>query len=136
MRGSNTDYALRVLREVTVAIAPLLTGPRPKGQVVDLRSAWFNGGDWHGVDLSGADIENIDLRNTDLAGADLGEIRSFSRAYLWRTNWWDAKRISPELLEYLVSRAPLDENGRYGKNFVQVSQHDYEDAISRLKSGK
>ncbi len=135
------DYITSVLTEISVATAPLLKGPRPARQVVDLRSAWFLHCDWSGVNLYGADIQNIVLNNAILKGADLGGITSFNDVSFYYSAWWDAKRVSPQLLEYLIKKYPYDVNDAnegYGPNSgdKRVSLKDYTDAIERLKAGR
>jgi hypothetical protein len=130
------EYISSALPEISKAVVPLLKGPRPQGQSLDLRSTWFNNCDWSRVNLYGADIDNIDLRFAELGGADLGGITSFSGAELHGTAWWEASRISPELLEYLIRNSPYDAKTRYGMQYKLVSPQQYEDSISRLRSGK
>ena len=92
--------------------------------------------DWSGVNLYAADIDNIDLRAADREGADLGGITSFNNAFLYGTPWWEAKRISSQLLEYLIQKSPYDNKILYGTEYVHVSQQDYQDKISRLRNEK
>ena len=134
----NQDYVYirGVLQEISKAVVPLLKGARPQGQSLDLRSAWFTDCDWSGVNLYAADIDNIDLRAADLRGADLGGITSFNNAFLYGTPWWEAKRISSQLLEYLIQKSPYDNKILYGTKYVHVSQQDYQDKISRLRNEK
>jgi hypothetical protein len=131
------NYITAALPEISKSIVPLLKGPRPEGQNLDLSSAWFMDCDWSGVNLYGANLVNLDLRRADLDGADLGGITSFGGAQIYYgTAWWDAGRISPEFLDYLIKECPYDPTERYGTKSKQVSQQQYEDAIRRLRSVK
>jgi hypothetical protein len=130
------DYILSVLPEINQAVASLLKGARPQGQELDLRSVSAYSCDLNGTNLYAANIENINLQYSDLKGADLGGITSFTGAYLYCTPWWEAKRISPELLDYLIRQYPYDATAQYGTRYVQVPQKDYEDSISRLRNEK
>ena len=129
------DYNSVVIREISVAVLPLLKASRPQEQTVDLRSARFHNCDWSGVNLYGANIENINVQYANLRGADLGGVTSFGGAYLYGTNWWDAKRISHELLEHLIANSPYTDQVPYPTD-TQVSsqslQH-YNDSILRLR---
>lgn len=128
------EYITSVLKDISVATAPLLKGSRPGGQIVDLRSTWFFECDWNGVNLYEANIENIVLTNSVLKGADLWGITSFNGADLYYTAWWEAKRISPQLLQYLINTYPYDPNALYGPNSTKVSLKDYADSIKRLNA--
>ena len=133
---SEYDYIRSVIKDVSVAVAPLLKGPRPAEKALDLRSAWFTECDWSGVDLSGADLENADVRYVVLKGADLGRITSFDRLFVYGTAWWDAKRISPELLDYLETKSRYDPAISYGPRYEPVSPSYYRDSITRLRAAK
>jgi hypothetical protein len=130
-------YSTDALYEIGKSVTPLLKGPRPQGQNLDLSSTWFVDCDWSEVNLYGANLVNFDLRGADLDGADLGGITSFGGAEIYYgTAWWDASRISPDFLDYLIRECPYDPTGRYGTKNKQVSRQQYEDAIKRLRSGK
>jgi hypothetical protein len=131
------EYIMTVLKDIGAAMPPLLKGSRPPGQVVDLRSAWFYYCDWSGVNLYEANIENIVVRRVSLKGADLGGITSFDNADFYCTAWWDANRISPELLQYLIAKWPCGPNVLYGPNEnTNVPPEHYKDSIARLMTGK
>jgi len=75
------------------------------------------------------------LRYAILNGADLSEITSFNGVYLYRTAWWQAKRISRELLEYLIKNWPYEE-GAYGPTDVVILPEEYGEALARLRTNK
>jgi hypothetical protein len=131
------EYINDALPEISKSVIPLLKGPRPQGQSLDLSSTWFVECDWSEVNLYGANLVNFDLRRADLDGADLGGITSFGGAEIYYgTAWWDASRISPDFLDHLIRECPYDPAERYGTKHKQVSQQQYEDAIKRLRSAK
>ena len=129
------DYFTSALSDISLAVTPLLRGPRPTGQNLDLRGTWFKDCDWSGVNLRGANIQDLDLRYAILNGADLSEITSFNGVYLYRTAWWQAKRISRELLEYLIKNWPYEE-GAYGPTDVVILPEEYGEALARLRTNK
>jgi hypothetical protein len=130
------DYITAALSTIGTAIAPLLKASRASGQELDLSGAWFQDADWSGADLHDAKIDNLDLRFSILKGADLSGIKSFNNIYLFGTAWWDAGRMSPELLEYLVHASPYKEGAKYGPSEIKIAPQQYSDAITRLKSNQ
>jgi|GEM_PF-6266888 len=129
-------YIRGAIKYISLAVGPLLRAARPAGQNVDLRWAWFGDCDWRGVNLYGADLDTLDMRSCNLKGADLGDVTSFQGMYMYRTAWWEAKRISPELLQYLLLNSPYEPGNTYGPQEYRVSARDYEDSVARLKAGK
>lgn len=130
------SYTRDAIKYISVAVGSLLKAPRPGGQEVNLSSGWFCDCDWRGVNLDGANLDNIDMRSCNLKGADLGEVTSFQGMYMWRTSWWEAKRISPELLQYLLDNSHYEPAYTYGPQEAHVSARDYEASIARLRAGK
>jgi Pentapeptide repeats (8 copies) len=130
------DYLRNTIKDISSDVGPLLKGPRPAGQKLDLRRGCFGDCDWRGVNLYGANLDNFDMRSSNLKGADLGEVTSFQDMYMYRTAWWEAKRISPELLQYLLLNSPYEPANTYGPQEYRVSARDYEDSVARLKAGK
>jgi Pentapeptide repeats (8 copies) len=130
------EYITAALSTIGTAVAPLLRASRPPGEELDLRGAWFQDADWSGADLHDAKIDNLDLRFSILKGADLSGIQSFNGIYLFGTAWWEAGRISPELLEHLVQAWPYKEGFGYGPQEAMVAPQQYSDAITRLKNNQ
>jgi hypothetical protein len=132
------DYSS--LREYLLQIggltATLLKAPRPVDQNLDLRSSNFMNVDWSGVNLSGANLENVVWRYIDLKDADLRSITSFSGAYVFGVAWWEAKRISPELLAFLMDQSKFDPKIYYGIRARQISIKEYEDGLAKLKRSR
>jgi len=131
------DYIDYVLPKISAQVASVLKAPRPNGSSVDLSATTFKG-DWGGVDLRGASIDNIRLVSVDLKGADLEKITVLDNAYFFHVAWWEAKKISPELLAYLEtnSDSEYNPNAKYGPKDEAFTQQQYTAALDRLKHPK
>lgn len=128
------DYVHSVVPVITSAVGAVLRTPPPPGAQADLSETYFYNGDWKGVNLSGANLQNIELNYCELQNAELEGITRFSGAIFAGTEWWDAKSISRPLLEYLISKYPLNPELGYGISMLKVNPQDYQQAIGRLQS--
>jgi len=100
----------------------------------------LNGLQFAGEDLSNLDFHDAKLRDTvfsncDVTGCDFGGLteNEFSNSRWNGTAWWKAKRISPELLKYLVDRWKFDPTQTYLNDKVQ-DPAEYEKAVQALSS--
>jgi hypothetical protein len=130
------DFLLSAVKTISNSVAPLLKGPRPESQTVDLTSSWITDCDWSGVNLSKADIENINLQNATLKGANLDGITSFNRAYFYATAWWEANRIDPLLLKHLKQTASYEQtkDALFGPHYIKVSPEEYRQSLAHLEN--
>lgn len=128
-------YLDSALPTITGHVAAVLKEQRPSGSSLDLSATQFNGSDWGGADLRGANIENIRLAWVDVRLANLDKITRFHGAYLYHVAWWEAKKISPELREYLEkdSTSRYNPNARYGPKRSMYTEPEYTAALDRLK---
>ena len=111
-------------------VATLLKSPRPKGVVLDLRSIEFWDCDLSNADLSEANLDGFTAFRLVLKGADLTGVRNYRNVTLQGSAWWQASRVSKDLLEYLRKNAAFDVHVGYGT--AMTSKEDYDAAILRL----
>lgn len=129
------DYADNALKKICSQSASVLRTSRPSGQRLDLSTGRFYDCDWSGADLSGANIERIVMSHVDLKDADLSDITEFEGAYFFEVAWWDARKISPKLLEYLEKDedSKYREGAKYGHKDELFTPQQYTAAVHRLK---
>ncbi len=137
LQGTEKRSLDRLEAELSVirsAIAPLLTSRRPANVELNLKSVDLSECDLSNADLSGADIEAAGLSNVLLDNANLDNIKSFQTSGFVDSPWWHAKRISPDLLNYLKNNFRFEEQRKefYKKSKLPLSEQDYEDSIKRL----
>jgi hypothetical protein len=125
------DYTMP---KISAQVGSLLKTPRPSSVSLNLAAARFRESDWEDVNLNGANIENVAFVTIDLKDADLGGITHFGSPLVAYTAWWEAKRISPELLEYLERESPLDTALTHGPKAKRFSQQQYQHELARLKT--
>lgn len=130
-------YVDGALSKICSQVGSILKG-RPSGTALDLSGARFWSCDWSGADVSGANIEGLDLASVDLRGASLAYIVHFEGAYFYNVPWWEAKNISPKLLEYLEHDPDCEykEAKTYGPRGDKVSPQQYAVAIARLRQSQ
>jgi hypothetical protein len=132
------DYLKYAVDQVSVQVGNVLKAPRPAGAIPDISATQFEFGDWNGADLNGANLDNMWLSWTDLNGADLDNVKQFSGAYFEHVAWWQAGKMSAELLHYLET----DPSSRYNAEIKDYGSHangsfshkEYADDIKRLES--
>jgi Pentapeptide repeats (8 copies) len=131
------EYVNVALSEICSQVGSVLKG-RPSGTALDLSGARFWSCDWSGADLSGANIDGLELASVDLRGASLGYIVHFENTYFYNVPWWEAKNISPKLLEYLEHDPDCEykESKTYGPRGDKVSQQQYAAAMARLRQSE
>lgn len=129
------DYTNQALRKICSEVASVLRAPRPRGTSLDLSAARFYGCDWSGVDLSGGNIESVAIAAVNLKDANLDAITQFEGAYFYADAWWEAKKVSPQLLTYLENNdvSKYKPNGKYGPTSETVSLQQYITGLNRLK---
>lgn len=129
------EYLDIALPQICSQVGAVLRTPRRNDVSPDLSGGLFYDCKWDGVDLSGANLESTDLRSLDLKGANLANISRFDGAYFFAVAWWEAKSISPELLDYLETRSDSQykETATYGPNSEHVTPQRYKAALDRLK---
>jgi len=134
-KGDLTYYEYAIPR-ISAQVASALQLPRPTGKITNLSAATFMSSDWENVDLSGANIQGINLSYIRLKGANLDKITQYNGAYFNHTAWWEAKKISPELLKYLEenSTSKYDPKREYGYKDVTFTPQQYADELDRLKT--
>ena len=122
---SNLEYMSRV-------VALVFKSPGRPSNPLDLHGVAIWDTDLKGVDLQGADISSTNFSTVNLEGANLSRITKFEYCAFWSTPWWEAAKISPELLDYLKQNHPLVEGVTYqgGRKFKQA---EYDKAISNLQ---
>ena len=127
----------RVVDEIEILatkVGPLLTSRRPANlSTLDLSATTFWRCDWKGVDLSSADLTNCFLYTVDLEGANLSGITRFQSANVSHCAWWNAARISPQFLEYLLPSSAYKPELSYGSLYRPIAQADYDAALLKLK---
>jgi hypothetical protein len=136
LQGTEKKNLDRLEAEVSAtrsAIVPLLTSKRPANIGLNLKSVGLGDCDLSNADLSGADIEAANLASVLLDNANLDNVTSFQTSEFSYSPWWHAKRIGPDLLNYLKSHFRYDEQEeRYKKSKLPLNEKDYEDSIDRL----
>jgi hypothetical protein len=130
-----TDYIEAALIKICPQVASVPRAPRPSGATLDLSRAQLRNCDCGGGDLRGANIEGIGMIWVDLKDANLDNITQFEGAYFYHVAWWEAKTISPELLEYLEKdpHGKYKEGARYGPTDETFTPQQYAAALDRLK---
>jgi uncharacterized protein YjbI with pentapeptide repeats len=128
-------YLDNVNPKICSQIASVLRSPRPASASVDLSGTLLKECDLRGTDLSGASIESISLAYNDLTDADLNNITQFDGAHFYHVAWWQARSVSPKLLEYLENdqQSKFRTNWKYGPRDDTFTQQQYETALGRLK---
>jgi hypothetical protein len=126
------NRTLQQFSQLGTAIAPLLKARRPEHAQLDLRSTDFRNCDWKSADLSNANLDAAQLVRVNLDGADLSGVTHFDNAYFEGTPWWEANRISPELLKFLKTSFPYSADYWNGKDARQVTPKEYEASVDRL----
>ena len=106
---------------------------RPKQRPLRLNSFVFLDTDLSAVDLSNAQIQYAEFDDCDVSDVDLGEITVFGRSLWPGTPWWEAKRISPELLTYLITNWSYETNSAYLNGSWTNSIEQFETALKRLQ---
>ena len=128
------DYLNIVFSRITGQIGVALRTPRGTASAPNLADKYFKDGDWHGADLGGAILEASRFQYMDFDQADLSAIQNFANLSISTSAWWHAKRISPELREYLVKTAPYKPTEKYGPFDTELSQADFDDNLRRLRT--
>jgi len=130
LEESKYNYTLAAIKEIGTAIAPLLRAPRLNNASLPLQGTYFIDCDWKRTNLTGTNLTNTWFIRVNLEGADLSGVTEFKGAY-FGTAWWDASRIAPELLEYVLKQNPYDSLDTYA--LQGASREHYAAAITRLK---
>ena len=133
------DYTELAIPVISTQISSLLKRPRPAGLSVDLSAASLQGCDFSGADLTSVNIARAHFAWADLKGANLDKISQFEGAYFYHVAWWEAAKISPELLAYLEkddssSYKPGVKYGLSSASAVLVEPQAYAAALARLKA--
>ncbi len=105
------DAKLPVVGAAIVAAMSL----HPSGVAVDLSNASLFATSLAGFDFGTAMLTNTRFDHCNLNGADLLEIRSngFANSQWLATVWWNAKRLSRPLLDYLTKYYAFDPTMQY-----------------------
>ncbi|MBZ5538502.1 MAG: hypothetical protein LAO31_21365 [Acidobacteriia bacterium] len=127
------DYFSSVAPRISAQVGSVLKTPRPNGSTVDLSATYFRNADWRGVDLSGDNIENMWLAWMGLKDANLDKITQFRGAVFFHVTWWEAKSVSPELLEYLATNYGCIPGAEYGPDGDKFTPQQCADALDRLR---
>jgi hypothetical protein len=106
--------------------------PRPDNFSLDLNYTGLLDAQFTGTDLHGANLTSALVMNCDLRDADLSRVTNFGGSIWFNSNWWRAKAISPELLDYLKKEYPFSASLVYPGN--AENQSDYDVAIHRLQA--
>lgn len=117
-------------------VGSVLRSPGRKGASLDFRSTGFTGCNWSTADLSGANIEGMYMWAMNLKDADLSGINQFEGADFSAVAWWEAKSISPELLQYLENHpiSKYKEGQKYGLYHNEtVTPQEYAAGLKRLR---
>jgi hypothetical protein len=120
------------IRFTGVQMAPALRTKRAAADPgPDLRGIAIWDCDWSNTDLTAANIANTALTRVVLRGADLTGItgEKFSGTTWESVAWWQALRVSPDLLCYM-RKWPFYKHGDYGD--TTVSKGEYDTNLKRL----
>jgi hypothetical protein len=112
-------------------IVSLLRAKRPSGTIPRLNGLAFWESDLRDVDFAEASLESLWVWSCDLQGVDLGGIKAFNKSIWQETAWWKAKRVAPELLEYLAREYPFSPSVGYGEETATAAE--YESNLARLR---
>lgn len=127
------DYIEHAVPIITAEIGSVLETERPHGKRVNLSGTYFLNGDWRGVDLSGANIENIHLVYMNIKDTKLDQISQCAGTDASHTAWWEASKISAQLLGYLRANYKLDPSDAHGPRSEGFTQEQYDAAVKRLQ---
>ncbi|MGB7623844.1 MAG: hypothetical protein WBN92_15975, partial [Terriglobia bacterium] len=131
--GMLLDYFTSVATKISAQVGSVLKTPRPGASPVDLSATYFKNAEWRGVDLSGDNIENMWLAWLSLKDANLDKITQFRGAVFYHVAWWEAKSVSPELLEYLATNYACQPGAEYGPEGEKFTSQQYAAALERLR---
>jgi uncharacterized protein YjbI with pentapeptide repeats len=127
------DYVDYAQSKLSAQVGALLKTPRPDQSGLDLSATSFRGCNWEDVNLEGAKIEGMSLQYADVKGANLNKITQFEGLILYRTAWWEAEHIEPELLTHLEKNEKYDPDAGYGPRQSKVPRAQYNAALARLR---
>jgi hypothetical protein len=126
----------RLLREIgftNQTIVILLKSRTGVQSPPDLTDVGLGNADLSGCNLTGAVIQEANFSNAVLDNADLSGITQFERSVFASSPWWHARKVSPELLKYLLEYFPFRPDGvGYPITHPMISPRDYKDSLSRL----
>jgi hypothetical protein len=131
--ASLLDYFTAVAPRISAQVGSVLKTPRPNASTLDLSATYFKDADWRGVDLGGDNIENMWLVWVNLKDANLDKITQFRGAVFFRVAWWEAKAVSPELLEGLLTDYPCEPGAEYGRDGMKFTAQQCAAALDRLR---
>ena len=131
--ASLLDYFTTITPRISAQVGSVLKTRRPNASTLDLSATYFKDADWRGVDLSGDNIENMWLVWVNLKEANLDKITQFGGAVFFRVAWWEAKAVSPELLEGLVKDYPCEPGVEYGRDGMKFTALQCAAALDRLR---
>ncbi len=136
--NNQMDAVREELKQVCIAVSPLLKSPRPSGMILDLHNVEFMDCDLSNTDLSGADLTGFNTSRVLLKGSNLSNVTKYEYSFWGKTAWWEAGRMSRELVDHLYKTAPFDPKQTPAEYGLQTNptQKEFEDAVERLRKAK
>ena len=107
---------------------------RSSGSAPDLSGIFLWNVNLSGIDFDSAVLTKTSIQNSDISNCDFGAVTHFNDSNWSYTQWWRAKRINHELLEYLKKNYPLDASKSYFGTASTKAEYDRQlDYLSSLK---
>lgn len=115
-------------------IAFIRRTPRNDGQMLDLSGANLSTQDLKNLNLSNTDISDATFVGSTVMGIDLSNVKAFDDSDWSDVEWWRAKKIGSELLEYLKKEYPFNPSPQYmtPKGFQPSRPEDFARDLQRL----
>jgi hypothetical protein len=115
-------------------IAFIRRTPRNGTQMLDLRGANLSTQDLRNLNLSNTDISGATFADSTVVGIDLSNVKTFDDSTWSGVEWWRAKNIGSELLEYLKKEYPFNSSSQYTtpQGFQPSNPEDFARDLQRL----
>jgi len=127
---ATADEEYDVTRRILLIVRTTLV--KNKETDINLNGVHLNGGNCTGIDFSRIDVTGAGFDNCDFTGAIFTPIR-YENVTPSNSNWWDAAKISKEVLEIFISKYYP---GNFDHQVIQAhknfSQEYYVDRIARI----
>jgi hypothetical protein len=117
-------------------IAFIRRTPRNDGQMLNLADANLSVQKLKNLNLSNSDISGASFEESEVDGADLSNIKAFDDSDWSNVEWWRAKAIGAELLEYLKTTYPFEPSLKYRtpQGFEPSKEEDFQRDLKRLSN--
>ncbi len=96
---------------------------RPGNVRLDLGGANFSWQDLSNANLRGAILTDAVIAHSTVKGSDLRDVSEAGESLWTGTAWWRANKISPQLVEYLISKHSFDPKAPYYKDSSTMSEY-------------